>query len=107
MNTKETDDVLAFINELQDAKAELDKAKADGIKKTLKQKLNYLFSPSVKSRVNKLSSSKFTDGFNDSDVARAAMYIGLSQLEEAVKEKDERRVRGLLHLAKLRSSLGK
>lgn len=73
-------------------------------KKTVQmEKLHYRFQPSAKSGICMLSEKL---NFTESEIARAAMHLGLQQLNE-VYERDQKKVNSLMHVIKLRAMLGK
>lgn len=70
--------------------------------------LNYRFQSGVKSSIEDLSFNLSSDAhkWSESEVARAAMYLGLKQLEE-VYSNDKKQATGLMHVIKLRLSFFK
>ena len=46
------------------------------------------------------------ENWNKSDIARAAMYLGLKQLNEVMNH-DPKKANGLMHIIKIRAALGK
>ena len=91
------------IVELKEIRESVEQKKKEGQKKPNKAKLNYLFSKKTSSDIKSLA---FNVGFNgvhsESDIARAAMRIGIKALQEALAE-DAKRASGLVHIQKLRA----
>lgn len=91
------------IVELKEIRESVEQKKKEGQKKPNKAKLNYLFSKKTSSDIKSLA---FNVGFNgvhsESDIARAAMRIGIKALQEALDE-DAKRASGLIHIQKLRA----
>lgn len=72
-------------------------------KKSPMEKIHYRFNSQTKSEISELAfniSSK-NSKWSESDVARAAMYIGMKQIKE-VLEHDKKQASGLMHIIKLR-----
>lgn len=63
------------------------------------QKLNYRFSKGVQAKCEEISSQ--FECFNQSDIARAAMAIGLNQIKEHMKNEPSK-ASGFIHIGKLR-----
>ena len=98
MYTDTTKELLDSIIELEDIRAGMVK---EGTPKQTKTKLNYLFNQKTQDLIRKIASLKIAEGFNESEIARAAMYIGLQELMKA-SEKDNH-LRGLLHISRIRN----
>ena len=94
--------------ELLEASAQIESMRAElACKKRKKQVMKTLrvrFPSSVNSGCEILSDE--FDNWNKSDIARAAMYLGLQQIKE-VLDRDPKKANGLMHVIKLRAALGK
>ena len=94
-----TEEEFATIsNEIEDLDIEIKASK----KKEPMEKLNYRFNKRVKSECEALS--EMLTGHNQSDVARAAIALGISQIKKALKD-GERQANGIVHIGKLRHDL--
>ena len=72
-------------------------------KKSPMEKIHYRFNSQTKNEISELAfniSSKDSK-WSESDVARAAMYIGMKQIKE-VLDHDKKQANGLMHIIKLR-----
>jgi hypothetical protein len=98
MYTETTKELLESIVEIEDIRAKEKKKK----KKPLKQRLNYLFTKKSSSDIKDIAENPLMEGFSESEIARAAMYIGLSEIQKAI-EKDRKHARGLLHISRLKT----
>lgn len=98
MYTDTTKELLDSIIELEDIRAGMVEK---GTPKQAKTKLNYLFNQKTQDLIRKIASLQIAEGFNESEIARAAMYIGLQELLKA-SEKDKH-LRGLLHISRIRN----
>lgn len=91
------------IVELKEIKEQVAEKKRQGKKKSVKKRLNYLFSSKSQSDIKALAGQSCFDGLhNESDIARAALRLGLKQLQEALAD-DPKRASGLIHIQKLRA----
>ena len=72
-------------------------------KKQPMSSINYRFKQSTKSEIEGLSFdlSNVHRNWSESEVARAAMYLGLKQLRE-VYDHDKNQANGLMHIIKMR-----
>ena len=90
------------IVELKEIRESIEQKKKVGQKKPNKAKLNYLFSKKTSMDIKDLA---FNVGFNgvhtESDIARAAMRIGIRAIQEALED-NPKRASGLVHIQKLR-----
>lgn len=68
-------------------------------KKEPMEKLNYRFSKGVQRECEAIS--ELFEYHNQSDVARAAIAIGITKIKEAIK-KDSNHANGIIHIGKLR-----
>lgn len=68
-------------------------------KKEPMEKLNYRFNKSVRSECEAIS--EILACHNQSDVARAAIALGIAQIKKALND-SERQANGLVHIGKLR-----
>lgn len=76
---------------------------AKGKKKPM-QKLNYRFSNSISEECESIAEQ--FEAHNQSDIARAAMALGLRKLKEALKNEGEQHCNGLIHIGKMRHDNG-
>ena len=102
MYSEATKALLAASEHMDDVRAELAAKKRK--KKQTMSPLNVRFPSSVESGCNMLDQSM--ENWNKSDIARAAMYLGLKQLNEVMNH-DPKKVNGLMHIIKIRAALGK
>lgn len=68
------------------------------------QKLNYRFSSSISKECESLSIQ--LDAHNQSDIARAAMAIGLHKLKTILEKEGEKQCSGHVHIGKMRHDNG-
>lgn len=101
-----TKQILESIEHLDQLKAELEakKAEKERNKKTARP-LNYRFYPTCKDDIKRIT-DRFHGSFNESDVARAAIMIGLQEIERLQSE-NMQQAKGLLHIQKLKVQLQK
>lgn len=106
MYSEITNQLLEAAAHVEDMRAELS-AKKNKKKETMKP-LNYRFPTSAKSGCEMMAdkSESLELNWNESDIARAAIYLGLQQLNE-VYERDGKKFNGLMHVIKMRAALGK
>lgn len=100
MFSETTKELLEASKKIGDLRVELESKKK---KKQPMGPLNYRFKKSTKSEIEELS-CKLSDvhrNWNESEVARAAMYLGLKQLRE-VYDHDKKQASGLMHIIKMR-----
>lgn len=100
MNNKDLIHVHSAIAELEQLKSDL-QSKSKG-KKPTKQRLNYLFTKKSGDDIKKLAADSRILQFSESELARAAMIIGLSEIEKALDD-DAMQAVGMLHIAKLKA----
>lgn len=101
--TKKLLDAARQIRDLKDEQKKL----AEGKKKVQPmEKIHYRFPAKTKSECAKLAKSLSFDGFDysESEVARAALHIGLQELER-VKQKDKRCAQSLMKIIGMRHKL--
>lgn len=94
---------------LLEASEHMAQLRAEQAAKKAKQKqtmspINVRFPSSVESGCKMLDEKM--ENWNKSDIARAAMYLGLKQLNEVMTH-DPKKANGLMHLIKMRAALGK
>lgn len=106
MYSEITNELLAATAQVEEMRAELAAKKRS--KKEVMKPINYRFPSSVKSGCEMMAENVADSDFawNESDIARAAMYLGLQQLNE-VYERDNKKLNGLMHVIKMRAALGK
>jgi|GEM_PF-4968127 len=102
MYSKETEALLEAMAHMEQLKAELAAKKAS--QRPNMDTLKVRFPSSVHSGCEMLADKM--DNWNKSDIARAAIYLGLQQLNE-VLERDAKKANGLMHIIKIRAQLGK
>lgn len=106
MYSEITTQLLEASAQIESMRAELAASKKS--KKDTMKSLNYRFPSSAKTgcemMAEKVSNADLK--WNESDIARAAMYLGLQQLNE-VFDRDEKKLNGLMHIIKMRAALGK
>ena len=91
------------IVELKEIRESIEQKKREGKKKPNKSKLNYLFSKKTSSDIKDLAFNIGFDGVHsESDIARAAMRLGIKALQEALED-DAKRASGIIHIQKLRA----
>lgn len=107
MYSEITTKLLEAAAQVESMRAELNEKKKLNKKETMKP-LNYRFPSSIKSGCEDMAEKcEMSDlKWNESDVARSALYLGLQQLNE-VFERDEKKLNGLMHVIKMRLALGK
>lgn len=98
MYSDTTKELLDSIVELEDIRAGMIKDKEP---KQIKTKLNYLFNQKTQEGIKDLAKLQISEGFSESEIARAAMMIGLKELEKAGD--NGKHLRGLLHISRLRN----
>lgn len=92
-----------LILEMKEIRARVDSEKKQGKKKPNKSKLNYLFSKKTTLQIKELASNDVFDGVHtESDIARAAMRIGIKAIVDAL-DNDPKYASGLIHIQKLRA----
>lgn len=101
MYSETTKKLLEAVSDLEEIRRQVEEEKKKKSKKK-KRKLHYLFSDKSHDDIVKLSKSQSMNNlFNESEIARAAMYIGLQSIKDAMKD-DPKRARGLIHISKLK-----
>lgn len=103
MLSETTKELLAARDQIKVLKAELEAAKTK--KKATMETLKVRFPTSIHSGCDMLA-DQYDWQWNKSDVARAAMYLGLQQLNE-VGESGFNRINGLMHIINLRMKFQK
>ena len=98
MLSESTRELIEARKQIKELQAELDAAK--NYKKPTMKPLKVRFPSSVESGCEMLA-DKINEQWSKSDVARAAMYLGLKQLNE-VSEMGDKKVNGLMHIISLR-----
>lgn len=100
MFSETTKELLEASKKIGDLRVELESKKN---KKQPMGPLNYRFKKSTKSEIEDLSCklSGVHRSWNESEVARAAMYLGLKQLRE-IYDHDKKQANGLMHIIKMR-----
>lgn len=99
-----TKQLLEASKAIGQVRAELEASKS---KKQPMTALNYRFQNIAKEQIKNLSRDlSLGDGKNwsESEVARAAMYLGLKQIRE-VQDEDKKQAKGLMHIIALRMKL--
>jgi hypothetical protein len=105
MNT--TEKLIEMMTEVDRLKAIVKDEIAAKKEKPNKAKLNYLFSPSTSEMIKALAEDGMLGGcHSESDIARAAMHIGLSKIYELLRQ-DKQKASGIIHIQKLRDKLSK
>ena len=93
-------DVIVELKEIREA---VEQEKKKGKKKPSKAKLNYLFSKKSALDIKEITEKIGFDGIhNESDIARAALRIGIKSLQDAIED-DPKRASGIVHINKLRA----
>lgn len=73
-------------------------------KKEPMEKLNYRFGKGIQSECEEIA--EMFDAHNQSDIARSAMALGLSELRRVIED-DLTKANGLVHIGKIRHELFK
>jgi len=103
---KTTEQILDSIQHIEQMKAELEAQKAEKQrKKKTAQPLNYRFHPSCKDDIKRVTDG-FHGKFRESDIARAAIMIGLQEIERLQSE-NMNQAKGVIHIQKLKVQLQK
>lgn len=105
MFSEVTKALLSASRELAETRLKLDREKG---KVENLEKIHYRFPTKVKPKCQELSDLLSTDSktWTESDIARAAMYIGMKELESVCK-KDKTVARSLMQLLSIKSKLFK
>lgn len=100
MFSETTKQLLEASKAVSDIKLDLEKKKS---KKEPMSPLNYRYLTSTKKEIEDLSFnlSSPTKKWSESEVARAAMYLGMKQIQE-VLDQDKTQANSLMHIIKLR-----
>lgn len=100
MYSEITESLLEAIAHIESERVKLEREKSE--KKEVMETLKVRFPSSINSGCEMISEE--FDNWNKSDVARAAMYLGLKQIKE-VLDRDPNKANGLMHVIKLRTDL--
>lgn len=103
MYSEATVELLAAKAQIEELRAELAAKRA--MQKPTMETLKVRFPSSIDSGCEMLA-DKMDDKWSKSDIARAAIYLGLKQINE-VLERDPKKANGLMQVIKLRAALGK
>ncbi len=105
MYSEITKSLLAASKELAETRLKLNRE--NGKVKNL-EKIHYRFPTKVKVKCSDLSQSLSTESktWTESDIARAAMYLGMKELESVYKQ-DKIVARSLMHLLSIKAKLFK
>lgn len=106
MFSETTKQLLEASKAIGQVRAELEAKK---LKKQPMSPLNYRFQNTAKFKIKDLSDSlSIGEGkdWSESEVARAAMYLGLKQIREICDE-DKKQAKGLMHIISIRLKFNK
>lgn len=105
MNMNKKDDVQTVLDELFALQEEKRVANAEKKKKAEKIRLNYLFGQYTLKRIRKIHAAIGGETFNESDIARAVVDIGISEMLRMIDSGEESQAKGRTHIAKIRTML--